>query len=409
MATTNFIDQETIIEPAWLNEVDAIVHDIFGGASTKAAARTALDVYSATQLDAGQLDNRYYTETELNTTGVLDTRYYTETEMDASLLTARAGRKNVIINGDFLIWQRATSQTSSGFGSSDRWSHIHVGSTKTASQQQFTFGQTDVPDNPVYYCRTVVTSSAGAGNYVAMRHPVEQVVVFSGETVTLSFWAKADAAKDIAIEFYQNFGGGGSTPVTASATKKTLSTTWTKYTETVAIPSISGKTVGTDHSLDVLFWFDAGSDFNTRTNTLGQQSGTFEIAHVQLEKGSEATDFERETYAELVPLCQRYYEKSYNLAVSPGSASTSGSSAYRAASTSVEWMARFSVSKRATPSLTVYSPVTGSSGVIRDSTGGTDVTAQVSNTGEVSTLLQKSTAGTDGNSYSAHWTADAEL
>ena len=39
------------------------------------------DHYSITQLDAGQLDTRYYTETELATDGVLDSRYFTETEI----------------------------------------------------------------------------------------------------------------------------------------------------------------------------------------------------------------------------------------------------------------------------------------------------------------------------------------
>jgi len=38
--------------------------------------------YTETELNAGQLDNRYYTETELNA-GQLDNRYYTESEADA--------------------------------------------------------------------------------------------------------------------------------------------------------------------------------------------------------------------------------------------------------------------------------------------------------------------------------------
>ena len=41
--------------------------------------------YTETELDAGQLDNRYYTETELNA-GQLDNRYYTETESEALFL-----------------------------------------------------------------------------------------------------------------------------------------------------------------------------------------------------------------------------------------------------------------------------------------------------------------------------------
>ena len=44
--------------------------------------------YTETELDAGQLDNRYYTETELNA-GQLDNRYYTETELNAGQLDNR--------------------------------------------------------------------------------------------------------------------------------------------------------------------------------------------------------------------------------------------------------------------------------------------------------------------------------
>ena len=44
--------------------------------------------YTENELDAGQLDNRYYTETELDG-GQLDNRYYTETQLDGGSLDAR--------------------------------------------------------------------------------------------------------------------------------------------------------------------------------------------------------------------------------------------------------------------------------------------------------------------------------
>ena len=228
--------------------------------------------------------------------------------------TALALSKNVLINGNFDIWQRGTSQTSNGYGSDDRWINSHSGSTKTHSQQAFTPGQTDVPGNPKYFSRTVVSSVAGSGNYALKLQRIEGVETFSGETATLSFYAKADAAKNVAIELEQYFGTGGtpSSGVTGiGAQQVALTTAWQKFTLNFSVPSISGKSLGTDGNdfLGVKFWFDAGSSFDANTASLGQQSGTFDIAQVQLEKGSTATEFERRPIGLELSLCQRYFQR----------------------------------------------------------------------------------------------------
>jgi hypothetical protein len=219
--------------------------------------------------------------------------------------------RNKLINGNFDIWQRGTSQTNDGYGSADRWQNSHSGSTKTASQQAFTLGQTDVPGNPKYYLRHVVSSVAGNVNYCLALQKFEGVETLAGQTATLSFWAKADSNKNIATEFFQYFGSGGSPSSqveTVGVTTYSLTTSWQKFTATVAIPSISGKTIGTDgrDCLGLIFWFDAGSNWNSRTNSLGQQSGTFDIAQVQVEEGPVATPFEHRPIGMELSLCQRY-------------------------------------------------------------------------------------------------------
>lgn len=233
------------------------------------------------------------------------------TKVSQGLVDGGLGR-NFIINGNFGVWQRATSQTSSGYGSDDRWMNTNTGSTKTHSRQAFTLGQTDVPNNPYYFSRTVVTSSAGASNHVIKLQRIEDVARLSGKTVTISFWAKADANKNIVVELVQNFGTGGTPSATVTdigGTTCALTTSWQKFVITKTLPSVSGKTLGTDgnHFTQLNFWFDAGSDFNTRTNSLGQQDGTFDIAQVQLEEGSTATEFEFKYATEVFNLCYRYY------------------------------------------------------------------------------------------------------
>ena len=229
----------------------------------------------------------------------------------ASYASSFPNFRNRIINGNFDIWQRGTSQTSSGYGSVDRWQNVHSGSTKTASQGVFTVGQTEVPGNPKYYLQHEVSSVAGSGNRVLVNQRIEGVSTLAGQTATLSFWAKADSNKSIATEFVHNFGTGGS-PSSAltsiEVTTHNLTTSWQKFTATVSIPSISGKTIGSDNNdyISFAFWFDAGSNYNSRTNSLGQQSGTFDIAQVQLEEGTVATPFEHRPISVELSLCQRY-------------------------------------------------------------------------------------------------------
>ena len=221
-----------------------------------------------------------------------------------------AGLRNAIINGNFDFSQRGASFTANGYGI-DRWIHGAIGTTQTVTQQAFTVGQTAVPNEPMWFCRTVVTSVAGAGNYAVLGQRIENVRTFAGQQVTVSFWAKADATKNISVEMSQFFGTGGSPSAIVNSigtTKTSIGTSWQKVTVTATIPSISGKTLGSNPNsyLDLAIWFDAGSTFNTRTDSLGQQSGTFEIAQVQVEPGPVATPFERRPQQVELALCQRY-------------------------------------------------------------------------------------------------------
>jgi len=274
------------------------------------------------------------------------------------------GRRNLIINGNFDVWQRGTSG-STGYVA-DRWKTLAASSTTAVSQQSFTLGQTDVPNEPEYFHRVVVTSVAGASNYALLQQRIEFVRTFAGQTVTVSFWAKADAAKNIAVEFSQDFGIGGSAAVFGvDVTTCSLTTGWQKFTATADLPSISGKTIGTGQSsLDILFWFDAGSDINSRSNSLGQQSGTFDIAQVQLELGDTATPFEHRSYGEELALCQRYYIQT------PSNTAQKRMFNDGASSKNLCINGDFPVTMRAAPSMTVRGDIGDTSQITLGTTAG---------------------------------------
>ena len=242
--------------------------------------------------------------------GVAGARFVDEIMTGPPLLSSRTPL-NYIRNGAFNVWQRGGGAFAGNVYNADGFFTFTAGTTASMTRQSFTLGNTITGQESPFYHRTVVTSVAGANNLAVLWQAIEGVRSLAGQTATLSFWAKADAAKNIAVEFDQYFGsGGGASGVVSQigSQKIMLSTGWKRYTVTVSIPSITGKTIGTDGKdrLGVNLWMDAGSTFNARSATLGQQSGTFEFWGLQLEQGATATDFERMSPEEDLRQQQRY-------------------------------------------------------------------------------------------------------
>ena len=207
-----------------------------------------------------------------------------------------AAGKNKIINGDFGIWQRGTSVSATNTYAyiSDRWQSLCDGAI-TGARTAFTPGTAPVAGyEGAYYLRYTKTS----GTYWQIQQYIEQVQTLAGQTATISFWAKVDSAKTIFVQLSQNFGSGGSTTVTTSAGTQALTTSWARYSFTVAVPSVSGKTIGTSSSLSLEIGIAA---------TTGNI--TFDIWGVQVEASSTASSFQTATgtiQGELAA-CQRYY------------------------------------------------------------------------------------------------------
>jgi hypothetical protein len=230
-----------------------------------------------------------------------------------------AAGKNKIINGDFNINQRAfTSSTASGYNF-DRWGATVIGTgTSTFTPQVFTPGTAPVAGyEGANYLRIVTTGQSGTNVITRFAQAIEDVRNFAGQNVTVSFWAKAaTGTPSVSIELAQNFGSGGSPSAVNNIVggNKAITTSWQRYSVTVAVPSIAGKTIGTTANtslIEVRLWVSAGSDFNARTGSLGIQSNTFEFWGIQAEAGSILTPFQTATgtiQGELAA-CQRYYQR----------------------------------------------------------------------------------------------------
>ena len=213
--------------------------------------------------------------------------------------TPISGFRNAVINGDFRVWQRGTSfTTGSGTYTADRWvySFNGTGATRTVSQQSFTPGNTISGYEPQYHLRYAQSVAGTGGTYNVIGQRIEDARTFAGQTVTISFWAKAAASTTITTGFDRNYGtGGSSADDNTNIVSHSLTTSWQRFTTTVTIASVSGKTIGANSLL--LFWI------GMPTNA----TFTIDIWGVQVEKGSIATPFEQRPIGTELALCQRYY------------------------------------------------------------------------------------------------------
>jgi hypothetical protein len=337
--------------------------------------------------------------------------------------------KNEVINGNFDVWQRGSTGLAGHLTHGpDRWRYYGFGSVYNGSRQEFTLGQTDVPNNPKYFHRLdVAAPGVLTNNYNILGHRIGNVEKFSGKTMTLSFWAKADATKDISLEFFTSYGTGGSASVRAdnysqTARKITLTTSWQQFSITMTNPSASGKTITSDNYLALLFWASGGSAYNVFSDSLGLQQITFDLAQVQFQEGAAVLPFVNQDFETTLEQCQHYYRKSYNIEDAPASitdegvlTSHVGSPAGFAHSTGtndslIDLTDSFDNMQRV-PTMVFYSPVTGASGNVYNVDAAADASiASSALTGETSTGYPILAAPANaGEIVRTHYTADAEI
>lgn len=300
------------------NSIDSSFVDLKGGTTGQVLAKasnTDLDYTWVTQDDANAIQNAIVdakgdliAATANDTPARLAVGNNGDTLLaDSSTATGLsyqanwAAGKNKIINGAFNVWQRGTSFTDpNGSYTVDRWRYLFNGTgSRVVSQQSFTAGTAPVSGyESQFFARVNQTSAGTGGTFNVFDNVIEDVRTLAGQAVTLSFWAKAAATTSVTFSLNQNFGSGGSTEVNSiGSTTFSITTSWTRYTISTTMPSISGKTIGTGSSIFVRVLLPNNATF------------TFDSWGWQLEAGSVATAFQTATgtlQGELAA-CQRYY------------------------------------------------------------------------------------------------------
>jgi len=220
--------------------------------------------------------------------------------------------RNVLHNGLFNIAQRGNGAFNANGYTVDRWAVWRDTDTGAITRLATSVGGMAFDESSAYYMLVDFTGSAVANAHTALYQNIEDVRRLAGKTVTVSFYALCWAGSiKLGVSLGQNFGTGGSPSavVNIAGQSVTLNQAWQRYSVTLTLPSIAGKTLGTnDNSLTGLnLFFSSGSANAIRSGNVGVQTGKVQLYGVQLEIGNVATPLEKPDPQVNLANCQRFY------------------------------------------------------------------------------------------------------
>jgi hypothetical protein len=248
-----------------------------------------------------------------------------------------SGARNRIINGDMRIDQRNGGASGTALGYTvDRF--LYSGDQPSKITWQQNAGAVTPPGGFTNYLGFTTTSAHSVASSESFRfeHLVEGFNCAdlgwgtgNAQAITLSFWVRSSLTGTFGGTI-QNSGRVRSYPFSWTIS---AANTWEQKSIT-----IGGDTSGTwltNNGIGIRINFNlgagaalsgaagswSGSNFVSATgatSVVGTNGATFYITGVQLEAGTVSTPFERRSFSHELQLCERYYEKSYNLNAVPG-------------------------------------------------------------------------------------------
>ena len=249
--------------------------------------------------------------------------------------------KNLVINGDMRIFQRATSATTSTstYDTVDRFLLYESSDGAMTSEKedlsvadQATTGQRTALEMNV----TTADGTIAANQFAAIYHRIEaqnlQHLLYgtsAAKNLTLSFWCKSNKTGTYCISFNKNDSTEYFIPIEYTISS---ANTWEKKVivlsptaGSTSLITASGGAIADDNGvgLQITFGLAWGSNYHGTNNTwttsshlatsnqvnwLDSTSNNFYLTGVQLEVGDQATDFEHLPFDVQFQRCQRYLQ-----------------------------------------------------------------------------------------------------
>ena len=352
---------------------------------------------------------------------------------------------NVIINGNFDIWQRGTSfdKIDNFKYSADRWLYFYRG-VAGVDGIDIDRDSTLIPDGRTEYSLKLTVDTADASIAADEAYMITQVVEgfniqrfgfgsSDAQKLTLSFYVRASVA-GIYYVFFKNSKEGTRGYVTAYQINAV--NTWERKTITITADTGGSWNFTNGIGLVIGWTLACGTTLQTSTpdtwsaaalayaasgqaNLLATAGNTFNLSQVQLELGGSASSFQRKLIGQELQLCQRYFAKTFRIDTTPADGlGTTGAVIGKSANgggVDVEPLANWflPVTMRTSPTVTTYN--TRSGGKVGQwqvgSTGDTD-NVRVISTSETIVVVDNTGIPPSGSSAQQayiHITADSEL
>jgi hypothetical protein len=323
--------------------------------------------------------------------------------------------KNRIINGAMVIDQRnagASITPTAGTYTLDRWQFSATQASKLSIQQS-SVAPTGFSNSVLF--TSLSSYSINTGDFFLFNQWIEGFNAAdlmwgtaNAKTVTLSFWVQSSLTGTFGGSF-TNSAQNRSYPFSYTISS---ANTWEQKTITVA-GDTSGTWIGATNGRGIGVWFGLGVNAVSNSGTAGAwasaayysatgatsvvstNGATFYLTGVQLEVGTQATIFDNRSYGTELQLCQRYYETSYNQGGNPQSTPTNTPNSYMFLSVGSNTFAGgtnaaqqivgplfYKVTKRALPTVTIYSYTSSTTNVASNGWTGSDLAASTGSLGD---------------------------
>ena len=351
------------------------------------------------------------------------------------------GRRNIIINGSMQVAQRGTSATGVGdtngvYPTVDRFIFEAGNTAGRLTMTQETISDLSGFTKAIKLACTTADTSIAADEFLMLGQRFEgqdlqqlKKGTSDAEKVTVSFYVKGNANATYTLELRDNDNSR------SNSQEFSVTTSWNRVSMTFDGDTSGALDNDSGLSLKCNIWLHGGSTYtggthtsNTWHGTTNQRVGdnqtsffdstdrTFFVTGWQVELGSQATPFEHLSIGEILILCERYFESSYNVGTAPAADTSKGlkTTDTMAGDTTTSYLAHqleYRTIKRANPTVTVYDQAENSGKVTSHVTGVSTAQNQSISTehaGNKSISVNRA-SGDAANGFRYHYTADAEL